>query len=91
MGPRWLDSKLYSFPHSNTAAFFLSQITSIEVSSTKGFCIPLLRSINLLTSRKFVITIHTVHTFWTNLLYSLHFPQIMTPLPYNFVHSVPSP
>ena len=56
----------------------------------KMLCIPLLQSINLLTSRKIVSTIHLMHTFWTKLLYYLHFFLIITSLPCNFVHSVSS-
>ena len=53
-------------------------------------CMPLLQSINLLTSRKIVSTIHLMHTFWIKLLYYLHFFLIITSLPYNFVHSISS-
>lgn len=56
----------------------------------KMLCIPLLQSINLLTSRKIGSTIYLMYTFWTKLFYYLHFFLIITFLPYNFVHSVSS-
>ena len=54
----------------------------------KMLCIPLLQSIDLLTSRKIISTIHLKCTFWTKLLYYLHFFLITTSVPLNFVHSV---
>ena len=54
----------------------------------KMLCIPLLQSIDLLTSRKIISTIHLKCTFWTKLLYYLHFFLIITSVPLNFVHSV---
>ena len=56
----------------------------------KMLCIPLLQSIDLLTSRKIISTIHLKCTFWTKLLYYLHFFLIITSVPLNFVHSVSS-